>query len=94
MTIEFATSTFDHLDNSSIAAVLEGFGKPSYAWRVTTGAESREKAILEILYTLARKVSGSIYVHFSIQDGFVFTGIRNDDELSRIKKLVAEFAAK
>lgn len=94
MTIEFAKSTFNHLDNSSIAAVLEDFGKPSYAWRVTTGAESREKAILEILYTLARKVSGSIYVHSSVQDGFIFTGIRSDSELSRIKELVTEFAAK
>lgn len=89
MTANFDMSTFDNLNNSKLASILEELGKPSYAWRVLTGAENRSKVILEILFCLVRRISGRVYVHFSIQDGFVFTGIRDASELSKIEALVA-----
>lgn len=94
MTANFAISTFKNLDNSKLASVLEELGKPSYAWRVLTGAERRGKVLLEILSCLARRVSGRVYVHSSLTDGFVFTGIRDEAELSKIEDLVAKLAAK
>lgn len=56
MANEFASSTFEHYDNSSITAVLEDPRILSYARCGKTKAEIHRKTAFEILCTFAHKV--------------------------------------